>query len=202
MSKLLAKSDQIKVNVNEREQDVDALNQHVLSEWMIPGKYQRYFKPKRRRVEEGLIKGEATDAESIPDIVQKAPFKHSATDATKTPTVLQKRYAQQTWRALDRMYASDALPSRYVTKDFITIDAVEISPNLKRCNVLYSPMAKDEKQKKHIISAMDASAAILSRYVKQHADFRRPIRINFLPCDKQHVQSVLDAIAQDLGTNP
>ncbi|KAI9285579.1 hypothetical protein BC943DRAFT_39256 [Umbelopsis sp. AD052] len=93
-------------------------NQEVLSSYMVPGKLKRFFKSRPTRsqaLETENISSSSTTFRSA------RPRKLTEQRFGDPPSIAQQQLAQRIERAILKMNASEALPSRFVTPEHIRV---------------------------------------------------------------------------------
>ncbi|CAO3672394.1 unnamed protein product [Umbelopsis ramanniana] len=103
---------------------------------MVPGKLKKFFKtrPTRSQVLE-------TENISSPSTTFRAarPRKLTEQRFNDPPSIAQQQLAQRIERAILKMNASEALPSRLVTPEHIRVVGVKALSNLQKCHVYWRP---------------------------------------------------------------
>ncbi|KAG2177726.1 hypothetical protein INT44_008240 [Umbelopsis vinacea] len=146
-------------------------NQEVLSSYMVPGKLKRFFKsrPTRSQVlETENISSSSTTFRSA------RPRKLTEQRFGDPPSIAQQQLAQRIERAILKMNASEALPSRFVTPEHIRV----VGDQTKQALKTYQP--------------------VLTKLIQNHAHMRRPVAIKYIEDrDGEELESIFDQLSQE-----
>ncbi|KAF9914300.1 hypothetical protein BX616_008584 [Lobosporangium transversale] len=138
----------------------------VVQEVAIPGKYQMYFKPDKRatRKAEGDIqvgrsrspkKINAAKWKNALDLTQDMPGAQQPSNDSNSKNPQKTRgFENVGWRALEQVYACDALPHPLFHRDHLEITKIKLLPDRKTFQLWYRPKADNR------VSADDIAEAV------------------------------------------
>ncbi|KAI8582539.1 hypothetical protein K450DRAFT_227659 [Umbelopsis ramanniana AG] len=177
-----------------KQNEVIQNNQDILSSYMVPGKLKKFFKsrPTRSQVVE-------TETISSPSTTFRAarPRKLTEQRFSDPPSIAQQQLAQRIERAILKMNASEALPSRFVTPEHIRVVGVKALSNLQKCHVYWRPCG-DAKQTDQTKQALKTYQPVLTRLIQNHAHMRRPVAIKYIEDrDGEELESIFKQLSQE-----
>ncbi|KAI9496795.1 hypothetical protein BDB00DRAFT_73253 [Zychaea mexicana] len=191
-----------KITNTTTQEQFATMEKQILDEYMIPGKFLRYFKA-QKKLQKSLATAStdtSTAAASISaglDHVHKKSARSINMDETDSaPTVAQQRLAQRIQRGLTKVFAIEPLPTRWVTPSYVSIHTVKASRNLRKCQILYEPATEKKHERGHVHRALQTHASCLEQLIRVHAGLQRPVSIKFVS-DTQ--TSELDAIFKKIS---
>ncbi|KAI8143737.1 hypothetical protein BJV82DRAFT_83496 [Fennellomyces sp. T-0311] len=181
---------------NEAREKLRMMEKQILDEYMVPGKYLRYFKahkkPPKSLVQQDVPVG-------LDHVHKKSARSVNMDENDSAPTVAQQRLAQRIHRGLNKMFAIESLPTRWVTASYVSVHTVKVSRNLRKCYILYEPATDAKHEKGHVHRALQTHAGRLEQMVRAHAGLRRPLSIKFVS-DTQ--TSALETIFKKISAEP
>ncbi|RCI06337.1 hypothetical protein CU098_007643 [Rhizopus stolonifer] len=147
-------------------------NQQILNDYMIPGPALKFFKTKRTK--------KRTETEDMAKHIYTTPARSiNYNEFDSAPTVIQERLAERIQRAITTMYSTEVLPSKWITLSHVSIRAVKVSRNLRKCRVLYEPLSTKKSERGHIHRALQDYTPLLNSMIRSHAHIRHPLSIKF-----------------------
>ncbi|KAI8085932.1 uncharacterized protein B0P05DRAFT_585438 [Gilbertella persicaria] len=155
-------------------------NQQILNDYMIPGPALKFFKTKRTKREPKQKIWQAT-RHDIEHIYTTPARSINYNEFDSAPTVIQERLAERIQRAITTMYSTEVLPSKWITLSHVSIRAVKVSRNLRKCRVLYEPLSTKKSERGHIHRALQDYTPLLNSMIRSHAHIRHPLSIKFVP---------------------
>ncbi|ORZ15225.1 hypothetical protein BCR42DRAFT_452082 [Absidia repens] len=171
---------------------------------MIPGKYLRYFKPKKNKSitpehKEAWHHDSSRHLELHTETAR--PLQGHELDAA--PTVMQERLAQRIHRALSTVYSVEVLPTPLITQAHLTLRHVKISRNLKKCYIFYEPTSPSKKERGEVHRALTSYLPMLNTLIKNHAQLRKPLSIKFVSdTQSKELDAIYDRLALELKDTP
>ncbi|KAJ2963693.1 hypothetical protein NQZ79_g1312 [Umbelopsis isabellina] len=77
------------------------------------------------------------------------------------------------------MNASETLPTRLVTPEYIRVVGVKTLSNMQKCHVYWRP-CKDGKTAAQSQEAITRYQPVLAKLIQRHAHMRRPVAIKYV----------------------
>ncbi|KAG2220359.1 hypothetical protein INT45_010745 [Circinella minor] len=169
------------------QEKLSSMEKQILDEYMIPGKFLKYFKAKKK-LQKSLKATDMNNATHINDassvgldhVYKKSPRSINMDENDSAPTVAQQKLAQRIHRGLNKMFSIEPLPTRWVTSSYVSIHMVKVSRNLRKCNILYEPATEQKHEKGHVHRALQTHGNQLEQLIRAHAGLQRPVSIKFV----------------------
>jgi len=165
---------------------------------MVPGKLKRFFKTRptrdrNTREEERISSSTAFPTTRARKVAEQA--------FGEPPSIAQQQTAQRIERAILKMNASEPLPSRLVTPEYIRVVGVKVLSNLQKCHVYWRPCS-DGKTATQSQEALKLYQPVLTRLIQRHAHMRRPIAIKYVQDrNGEELESIFEQLGQEHQEN-
>ncbi|GAB5585897.1 hypothetical protein Unana1_00797 [Umbelopsis nana] len=142
---------------------------------MVPGKLKKFFKTRPTRDRNTKEEERISSSTAFPTTRARKVAEQAFGEP---PSIAQQQTAQRIERAILKMNASEPLPSRLVTPEYIRVVGTQSQEALK----LYQP--------------------VLTRLIQRHAHMRRPIAIKYVQDrNGEELESIFEQLGQEHQEN-